>query len=267
MAYLSQLFGLEDKTVFLTGASSGIGEHWAETLCNAGCRRLALLARRTDKLEVVAQQLRAKFPGLQVCAVALDVGKDAKAIAEAFDKAELALGGNVTFDVIINNAGVGPSASVMSATAESVDSTMNINVRGPMLVTQEASRRMIARKVTNGSVINVASIYGFRVGFNNAVYATSKAALVQLTKAMAIELLGNGIRVNAIAPGYYRSEMTSEFYDSPKGQKYLQSKVPSKRLGLLPELDGPLVLLCSNASSNMTGTVVVADGGHLTSSL
>jgi len=112
----------------------------------------------------------------------------------------------------------------------------------------------------------VSSIYGVRVGFNNSIYAISKAALIQQTKAMAIELLAKGIRVNALAPGYYRSEMTDDFFSSKAGQKYLM-KVPSKRLGLLDELDGPLLLLASEASSNMTGAVLVVDGGHSISSL
>jgi NAD(P)-dependent dehydrogenase (short-subunit alcohol dehydrogenase family) len=168
--------------------------------------------------------------------------------------------------VIINNAGVGPAAPIIQATQQSMDETLRINVRGPFLLSQEAAKRMVGKGMT-GSIINVASIYGIRVGLNNGVYATSKAALVQLTKAMAIELLGKGIRVNCIAPGYYRSEMTAAFYDSPAGKKYLETKVPSKRLGRLEELDGALLLLASSASSNMTGSVVVVDGGHSTSSL
>ena len=168
--------------------------------------------------------------------------------------------------MIINNAGVGPAAAILQASQASMDDTMKINVRGPFLLSQEAAKRMIAKQLT-GSIINIASIYGLRVGLNNGVYATSKAALVQLTKAMSIELLGKGIRVNCIAPGYYRSEMTADFYDSAAGKKYLETKVPSKRLGRLEELDGALLLLASSASSNMTGSVVIVDGGHVTSSL
>jgi NAD(P)-dependent dehydrogenase (short-subunit alcohol dehydrogenase family) len=147
-----------------------------------------------------------------------------------------------------------------------MDETIAINVRGPFVIAQEASKRLI-KAGKPGSIINVASILGLRVGFNNAVYATSKAALIQLTKALAIELLGKNIRVNCLAPGYYKSEMTSDFYESTAGKKYLQTKVPSKRLGRLEELNGAILLLASDASSNMTGSVVVVDGGHHISSL
>jgi len=264
-SYLDKLFGLGDKDILLTGASSGIGEHWAWTLARANVRSLALCARRTDRLEKLAAEIKKEFPNIKVCAVPMDVSWDSKQIAKALEQAETALGG-VTFNVIVNNAGVGPSAAVLNETQEQLDNTMRINVRGPFLLSMEAAKRMIAKQMT-GSIINVASIYGLRVGFNNAVYATSKAALLHMTKAMAIELLGKGIRVNAIAPGYYRSEMTAEFYDSAPGKKFLQTKIPSKRLGLVHELDGALLLLASEASTNMTGSVVVVDGGHSTSSL
>jgi len=250
--------------VFLTGASSGIGEHFAWTLAKAGASNLALAARRVDRLESLAAAIRKACPNTKVATVACDVG-DVASIRHALDDASRKLG-NATFTVIINNAGVGPAASVLEATPESMNNTLDINVRGPFVLAQEASKRMIAKGLA-GSIINVASIYGLRVGFNNGVYATSKAALVQLTKALAIELLSKNIRVNCIAPGYYRSEMTADFYDSPAGIKYLKEKVPSKRLGRLEELDGALLLLASKASSNMTGSVVVVDGGHSTSSL
>lgn len=185
------------KHVFLTGASAGIGEHWAHVLAKAGATSLALAARRAEKLAALAEAVRKESPACRVVVVACDVG-DPKSIVRALDEAEKACGG-VTFDVIINNAGVGPDAPVLKASVQSFDEAMNINVRGPLVLSQEASRRLIEKGRT-GSIINVASIYGLRVGFNNAVYATSKAAIVQLTKAMAIEVLGKGIRVNAIAP-------------------------------------------------------------------
>jgi NAD(P)-dependent dehydrogenase (short-subunit alcohol dehydrogenase family) len=264
-SFVESLFGLDECDVMLTGASSGIGEHWAWTLCKAGARSVALCARRTDKLEKLAGELKKSFPKCRVAAITLDISLDAPNIARAVDAAERALGG-VTLNVLINNAGVGPAAPVLKETQAQIDSTLAINVRGPYLLSLEIARRLVAKNL-QGSIINVASIYGIRVGLNNATYATSKAALIQLTRAMAIELLGKGIRVNAIAPGYYRSEMTASFYDSPPGQKYLQTKVPSKRLGLLWELDGALLLLASKASNNMQGSVIIVDGGHHISSL
>jgi NAD(P)-dependent dehydrogenase (short-subunit alcohol dehydrogenase family) len=229
-------------------------------------KNLALCARRLDRIEKLAQDLRSAFPKSNVCAVSIDVSWDAARLAQAVDEAEKALGG-VTFNVLVNNAGVGPNGAVLKESQSQIDNTLAINVRGPYLLSIEIARRLVAQNM-EGSIINVASIYGLRVGLNNGTYATSKAALVQLTKALSIELLSKGIRVNAIAPGYYRSEMTSDFYDSPAGKKYLQTKVPSKRLGELPELDGALLLLASTRGcSNMTGSVVVVDGGHATSSL
>jgi NAD(P)-dependent dehydrogenase (short-subunit alcohol dehydrogenase family) len=265
-SFIDELFGLSDRSVLLTGASSGIGVHWATVLCETGVKNLALCARRKDRILKLASDLSLRYPKTKICAVALDVSWDAGEIAKAVDEAERALNG-ATFNVLINNAGVGPNTPVLKETQGQIDNTLAINVRGPYLLSMDIARRMIAANV-EGSIINVASIYGIRVGLNNPTYATSKAALIQLTKAMAIELLSKGIRVNAIAPGYYRSEMTSSFYDSPAGQKYLQTKVPSKRLGELRELDGALLLLVSKRGcSNMTGSVVVVDGGHSISSL
>jgi len=251
--------------VLLTGASSGIGEHWAKTLCEAGVRSLALCARRVDKLSIIADELSRAYPKSRVRAIALDVSWNADRLAAALDEAEKQLEG-VTFNVLINNAGVGPAAEVLKETQSQIDNTLAINVRGPFLLSIEVAKRLVSKNMT-GSIVNIASIYGVRVGFNNATYGTSKAALIQLTKALAIELLGKGIRVNAIAPGYYRSEMTASFYDSAAGKKYLEMKVPSKRLGQLWELDGALLLLASKASNNMTGSVIVVDGGHAVSSL
>jgi len=264
-SYIESLFGLNDCNILLTGASSGIGEHWARTLCEAGVKNLALCARRTEKLQHLANELKKSFPASNVSAVTLDVSWNAEQLASALDQAEASLGG-IVFNVLINNAGVGPAAPVLKETQAQIDSALAINVRGPYLLSIEFAKRLVAQGAS-GSVINVASIYGIRVGVNNGTYAVTKAALIQQTKALAIELLGKGIRVNAIAPGYYRSEMTSTFYDSDAGKKYLQTKVPSKRLGLLWELDGALLLLASKASSNMTGSVIVVDGGHSTSSL
>ena len=199
MSYLDNLFSLSGQAILITGASSGIGEHWAWTCCKAGCEKLALCARRTERLEKLATELRKYYPHLKVCVVTMDVSLDAKEITAALDKAEKALDGT-TFNVIVNNAGVGPDSSFLQASQNSFDDTMKINVRGAFILSQETAKRMIAKNI-KGSIINIASIYGLRVGYNNSVYAISKAAMVQMTKAMSIELLSKGIRVNCIAPG------------------------------------------------------------------
>ena len=123
MSYLENLFSLSDKSVFLTGASSGIGERWAETVCKAGCKRLALCARRTDRLKVLADELCQKYPNAKVCVVTLDVNEDETKIKLAFDEAEKRFEPHATFDVIINNAGVGPNSPVLQATQETFNST------------------------------------------------------------------------------------------------------------------------------------------------
>jgi len=252
--------------VVLTGASSGFGEHWARTACLAGASALALVARREDRLRALASALSREFPRTKVVHAACDVS-DAGAIVRALDELEAALGeAGATFDVIVNNAGIGPSELVLNAKLATFDEVMSVNVRGPYVLAHEAATRLVKRGKP-GSIINVASIYGVRVGEHHAHYATSKAALVQLTKAMAIELLKHNVRVNALAPGYFRTELTADFFDSDAGKKFVQSRIPARRLGHLEELDGAFLLLASDASKFMTGTVVVVDGGHLSSSL
>ena len=145
------------------------------------------------------------------------------------------------------------------------DSVVNTNLKGVWLVAQAAARRMIENKV-KGSIVNIASILGLRVAGAVAPYAISKAGVIQMTKALALEWARYGIRVNALAPGYFVTELNDDFFQSDAGQALIK-RVPQRRLGQLSELDGPLLLLISNAGSFMTGSVVTVDGGHMVSGL
>jgi len=258
------LFSLNEQDVLITGASSGFGEHFATLFARNGCRTLALLARRTDRLEELASQLRKEIPNLNVVAVKCDVS-DTADIPRAFDEAVKLTG--VNFNVIVNNAGIGSPKSFLNHTNESYNQIMDVNVRGCFFVAQEGAKRMVESQIHSGSIINIASIYGSRVGYGHTVYSSSKAALIHMTKAQALELMEHGIRVNCVLPGYFKTELTQDFYDGPKGKDFIQQHIPINRLGNIGELDGVMLLLGSQASSFMYGSIVTVDGGHLLSTL
>jgi NAD(P)-dependent dehydrogenase (short-subunit alcohol dehydrogenase family) len=179
-------------------------------------------------------------------------------VARAFAEAEAALG---PVSILVNNAGV-PSGSFFAKTSEEEwREVMAVNLDGVFRVGQEAARRMAARGA-GGSIINIASILGFGAIKSLSAYAASKAAVVSLTKSMALELARDRIRVNAIAPGYFSTEINAGFFESEAGKRLL-SRVPMGRVGELAELDGPLLLLASDAGAFMTGSVITVDGGHL----
>ncbi len=248
------MFSLASKTALVTGASSGLGAHFARVLAGAGAG-VALGARRLDRLRQLEGEIRAA--GGKAWAVQLDV-TDPASVAGAFDAAEAAAG---PVTVLINNAGV-PSGSffVKTSDAEWRD-VMAVNLDGVFRVGREAARRMIANGA-GGSIVNIASILGFGAIKSLSAYAASKAAVVSLTKSMALELARERIRVNAIAPGYFSTEINAGFLESEAGKRLL-SRVPMGRAGEPSELDGPLLLLASDAGAFMTGSVIAVDGGHL----
>lgn len=253
-----QLFDLAGRAALVTGASSGLGRHFALTLARAGAK-VALAARRLDRLEEL--QARIEAQGGAAAAVALDV-TDAGSAAAAVAEAAARLG---PIRVLVNNAGVAATKGVLEADEEDWDRVVGTNLKGAWLVAQAAARHMAGHGL-GGSIVNVASILGLRVAGQVSAYAASKAGLLHLTRAMALELARHKIRVNAIAPGYIETELNREFFASPAGEA-LVKRVPQRRLGRPEELDGALLLLASDASSYMTGSTVVVDGGHLQSSL
>lgn len=254
-----QRFDLTGKTALITGASSGLGEHFAHTLARAGAR-VVVTARRTDRLEALVGELQAQ--GHEALAVPMDV-TDADSVNAAFDQAEQHWG---VVDVLVNNAGIADPVMFLNMTEGNWRSTLATNLDGAWRVAHRASLAMV-KAGPGGSIVNVASILGLRVGTALSHYAVAKAGVVQLTKSMSLELARNNIRVNAIAPGYFSTEMNSDYFATQQGQDYIRSKVPMRRLGQIEELDGPLLLLASEAGSFITGTVINVDGGHLNNSL
>lgn len=251
----AEMFSLAGKSALVTGASSGLGRHFANVLAKAGAK-VVLAARRLDRLEEQANQLRAD--GHEAFAVAMDV-TDRASVDQAFAAADDACG---PLSVLVNNAGIADPVYFTQMSEESWRSVLDVNLDGVFRVAQEGARRMQAGG--GGSIINIASVLGLGVVKTLAHYCASKGAVIQLTKAMALELARGGVRVNAIAPGYISTEMNADFLVSDEGTKLL-SKVPMVRAGQLSELDGPLLLLASDAGSYMTGTVVSVDGGTILS--
>jgi NAD(P)-dependent dehydrogenase (short-subunit alcohol dehydrogenase family) len=244
---------LEGRNVLLTGASAGLGLHFAHTLAQAGAK-LALGARRVEKLEALAAELRKG--GAKIEVVTLDV-TDAKSVIAAIDRAEKALG---PLDVLVNNAGVASPKWIVDTTEADYDMIMDTNAKGAWLVAQEVGRRMIARK-KGGQIVNIASMGGLIPSRHLGAYGMSKAAAIHMTKAMALEWARHGINVNAICPGYVSTEMNGEFFASEEGQKFVATFL-RRRLMEPADLDGPLLMLASAASRAMTGSVIACDDGQ-----
>ncbi|RLA49616.1 MAG: 2-deoxy-D-gluconate 3-dehydrogenase [Gammaproteobacteria bacterium] len=251
-------FKLTGKTALVTGASSGFGQHFARVLAKAGAR-VVVAARRQDRLQTLVDEISAA--GGEALAIALDV-TDAASVTAAFDQAETSFG---TVNVLINNAGVAAPKTVHKTTEADWDFVVDTNLKGAWLVAAEAARRMVSAR-SGGVIINIASVLGLATSTGHGIYSASKAGLIQLTKHMALELAGKNIRSNAICPGYFKTELNAEYFDSDVGKAYIQS-TPSGRLGCMEELNGPLLLLASDAGSFMNGTIVTVDGGHLVMSI
>ncbi len=247
-------FSLAGKTALITGASSGFGWHFSRVLAGAGAK-VALAARRLDRLRKLEDEVRSA--GGQAVAIALDV-TDSASVARAFDAAEAAFGSP---NVVVNNAGI-PSTTYFAKTSdEDWRRVLDVNLDGVFRVGREAAQRMIAGG-SGGSIINIASILASGAMRTLSSYSASKAAVISLTKSMALELARDRIRVNALAPGYFSTEFNDAFLTSDAGKRLL-SRVPMQRAGRLEELDGPLLLLASDAGAFMTGSVLTVDGGHV----
>lgn len=247
----SDLFSLQQRTALVTGASSGIGRVLAQGLAAAGAR-VVVVARRTERLDGLVEEIE-RQGGTAIAAPADVTAIDS--VERAFDKAEQAFG---TVDVVVSNAGVTDARSFLNIDDASRDRVLDINLKGVWNVGQTAARRMVAAKC-GGSIINVASVLGLGVQPGLASYCASKGAVIQLTRAMAIDLTKHRIRVNAVAPGWFKTELNEAFFESAAGMDYV-ARMPARRLGQIEELVGPVILLASDAGSFMNGAVVVVDG-------
>jgi NAD(P)-dependent dehydrogenase (short-subunit alcohol dehydrogenase family) len=248
---MNNIFDLSGKTAIITGASSGLGKHFAKTLSAAGAN-LVICARRVQNLEKLKNEINT-----EVLVLPIDVTSE-ESVLNFFSEVRNSIG---SADILINNAGTSDPKRFKDLDEESWNYVLETNLNGAYRVAKNFTDSLIQDN-KSGSIVNIASILGLRVGLNLASYATAKAGLVQLTKSMALELARSNIRVNAIAPGYILTEINDEFFATDEGQNYIKN-IPMNRLGLESDLDGVLLLLASDASSFMTGSIIPVDGGHL----
>ncbi len=251
--------GMKAKRVLITGASSGLGAHFARLCARCGAK-VAIAARRRARLESLAKEL-------------LDLGAQRVLVSELDVSSSISVKGCVAgvvddfdgLDVLVNNAGHARGGPALDQEEADFDDVLEVNLRGVWLMSIAAARHW-RETGEHGAIINIASILGERVAKGVASYAISKAGVVQMTKALALELAQHNVRVNAIEPGYFETEINKGFFETPAGEAMIK-RIPMRRIGALEDLDGPFLLLASDASRFMTGATLAVDGGHLVSSL
>ena len=249
---------LDGKVALVTGAFGGLGRDFARMLARAGAS-VALAGRRLQEGKAIARAMADE--GHRVAAIAMDV-TDRESVEAAVDEAAAAFG---VVDVLVNNAGVAVTRPFLDLTERDWAGVLDVNLDGAWRVAQAVARRLKEAE-RPGTIVNIASVLADRVAAQVAPYTVSKAALVQLTRAMALELARYGIRVNALAPGYVETPINRDFF-ATEGGRALVKRIPQRRLGRVEDLEAPLILLASDASTYMTGAVIAVDGGHAVSSL
>jgi len=250
----ADMFSLKGRVALVTGASSGLGVQFAKALADNGAS-VALVARRVDRLKALKQEIEGK--GGKAVAIEADV-TDRAAMTKAFEAAEKAFG---TVTVLVNNAGIAHGGRATDMTPEEWRKVLATNLDAVFFWAQEGARRILAAKA-KGSIINIASVLGLMVAKGAVAYATAKAGVVQTTKALAVELAFKGVRVNAIAPGWFVTEINDGYLNSEAGTA-LKREIPMGRFGAAGDLDGALLLLVSDAGSYITGATIVVDGGQV----
>ncbi len=251
----AEIFNLAGRVALVTGASSGLGQQFARALADNGAA-VALVARRADRLEAFRAEL--EKAGAKTAAITADVNK-AGDMVRVFDEAEKAFG---TVTILVNNAGVAQqSVRATEVSPEEWRRVLSTDLDAVFYWAQEAARRMLAAK-KQGSIINIASVLGLGVAKGVAAYAVAKAAVIQTTKALSVELAFKGVRVNAIAPGWFVTEINGDYLESEAGAK-LKREIPMGRFGRTGDLDGALLLLASDAGAYITGATIVVDGGQV----
>lgn len=259
---MSEMFSLQGRTAIVTGGFSGLGLQFSSALLRAGAN-VAIAGRRIELGRSAAESLKLNLGerAAALQAFALDVTK-----RESVDACLAAIResmGQPT--ILVNNAGVASTGAALETTEEEWGAVVDVNLSGAWRMAQAFCKHLVADG-TPGTIINVGSILGLRVAQQVPAYAASKAALLHLTRAMALELARHSIRINALAPGYFETDLNQSFFESDSGQALIR-RVPQRRLGTAADLEGPLLLLASDASSFMTGTVLTVDGGHSINSL
>ena len=250
---IPSVFDLTGQCAIVTGASRGLGRHFGLTLARAGAK-VALAARGIDRLQEAVEEIE----GFGGCAAAIQVDvTDGKSVKTCIETAEDTLG---PINILVNNAGIAVTKPLLEHAEEDWDSVLNTNLKGVWQMAQEVARRMV-HCAQGGSIINIASVLGERGIAQLPGYCASKGGIINLTRAMAVELATYGIRVNTIAPGYIETDMNRQFFATQAGQRLIK-RIPQRRLGQVEDLDGILLLLASDASQYMTGSVITIDGGQ-----
>jgi 3-oxoacyl-[acyl-carrier protein] reductase len=250
----ADMFSLKGRVALVTGASSGLGVQFAKALADNGAA-VALVARRADRLKSLKDEIEGK--GGRAVAIEADVTNHA-AVARAFDAAEKAFG---TVTILVNNAGIAHGGRAVEMPPEEWRKVLSTNLDAVFFWAQEAARRLLAAK-KQGAIVNIASVLGLAVSKGAVAYAAAKAGVVQVTKALAVELAFKGVRVNAIAPGWFVTEMNDDYLSGEAGAA-IKREVPMGRFGNPGDLDGALLLLVSDAGGYITGATVVVDGGQV----